>query len=273
MKRIAALLLLFLLTFALYAIDPWGRQLTPLLGTAPALLLLAALIDTTVLAAAVLAARGGGWGLAGRLALLTFGVKTAVVAVETVYLPEVLPLAWIPGLLFNGALTAVILAPAAVWLLGRGGAPPPDAPWFPWTAVPWWRWPFIGLLWLLLFVIVGLLVFQPLARALDAPAAEAYLADFSPDNPLLILAFQALRGMLWALLAWPFLNALRGRWPRRGLVLGLLFAGLMGSAQLLGIDFLPPRIWPAHLLEVVVENFLFGLVVAWGLRPRGGFIA
>lgn len=30
---------------------------------------------------------------------------------------------------------------------------------------------------------------------------------------------------------------------------------------------LPAAIWPAHLAEVVVENFLFGLVVAWGLRP------
>jgi hypothetical protein len=45
---------------------------------------------------------------------------------------------------------------------------------------------------------------------------------------------------------------------RRGLVLGLLFTGLMGSSQLQAIDLLPDAIWPGHLAEVVV---------AWGLRP------
>ncbi|MCB8987862.1 MAG: hypothetical protein H6661_08960 [Ardenticatenaceae bacterium] len=265
--RIGSLLLLLLVTFALYAIDLWGLGVSPLLPTAPALLLLVAVIDVAVISLALSQAEDAGWSLAGRLALLIFGVKTAVVVVETVYLPDVLPLAWIPGLLVNGGVTALLLALAAVWLNGRWPGTVATALWFPWSRLSWKRGLATGFLWMVLFVATGLLIFQPVARALDRAAADAYLAAFTPENPLLILAFQAGRGLLWALLAWPFLNNLRGTIWRRGLVLGLLFAGLMGSAQLQAIDLLPDAIWPAHLAEVMVENFLFGFVVAWGLRP------
>ncbi|MCB9419809.1 MAG: hypothetical protein H6667_08390 [Ardenticatenaceae bacterium] len=266
-KRIGLLLLLVLVTFGLYAVDLWRLGLSPLLGSTPWLLLLVTLIDVAVISIALSRAAGADWPLAGRLALLIFGVKTAVVVVETIYLPDVLPLAWVPGLLVNGGVTALLLALAAVWLNGRWSGMPTTSYWFPWSTLSWRRWLATGLLWMVLFVASGLLVFQPVARALDRAAADAYLAAFTPENPMLILAFQAGRGLLWALLAWPFLNSLCGSGWRRGMVLGLLFAGLMGSSQLQAIDLLPDAIWPAHLAEVVVENFLFGLVVAWGLRP------
>jgi hypothetical protein len=205
--------------------------------------------------------------LAGRLALLIFTVKTAVVVVESIYLADVIPLSWVPGLLLNGLVNALVLALAAVWLDRRWTGDPFRQPWFPWANLSWRRWLLTGLLWMLLFVISGLLIFQPIARALDPQAAEAYLAAFTPENPLLILAFQFGRGLLWAILAWPFLNTLRGHNWQRGVLLGLLFAGLMGSAQLQGVQLLPANIWPAHLAEVVVENFLFGMIVAWALRP------
>ncbi len=266
-KKIGSWLLLLLVAFGLYAVDIWGMGLSPLLRTAPWLLLAVALIDVAVISIALSQAEGAGWALAGRLALLIFGVKTAVVVVETIYLPDVLPLAWVPGLLVNGGVTALLLALAAVWLNERWAGAANVLPWFSWSTLSWRRWLTTGLLWMVLFVATGLLVFQPVARALDRAAADAYLADFTPENPMLILAFQAGRGLLWALLAWPFLNSLRGSAWRRGLILGLLFAGLMGSSQLQAIDLLPDAIWPGHLAEVVVENFLFGLVVAWGLRP------
>lgn len=266
-RRIGGWLILVGITFGLYALDLWGWGVSPLVRTAPWLLLATALIDVVVITAALSQTNDMGRSLVGRLALLIFGVKTAVVAVETIYLPDVLPLAWIPGLLVNGGVTALLLALAAVWLNGRGLGETAAAPWFPWAKLSWRRWLTTGFLWMVLFVATGLLVFQPAARALDRAAADAYLAAFTPENPMLILAFQAGRGLLWALLAWPYLNTLRGRAWRRGVVLGLLFAGLMGSAQLQGIALLPAGIWPAHLVEVVVENGLFGLVVAWGLRP------
>jgi hypothetical protein len=273
LQTVGRFILLTLITFVLHALDVWGLSLSPLLQSAPWLLLLAALIDATVLSIAIPRASGAGWSLAARLALLIFGVKTAVVVVEAFYLPDVISPAWIPGLLFNGFVTATLLALAAVWLNRRWASDFAVGPYPPRARFSWWRWPLSGVLWVVLFVAAGALIFQPVARAIDPAAAEAYLTGFMPENPLLILLFQAGRGLLWGLFAWPFLSILRGRHWQRGLVLGLLFAGLMSSAQLLGIDFLPPRIWPAHLLEVVVENFLFGLVVAWGLRPRDGFTA
>lgn len=262
-RIIARFVLLTVIAFALYALDIWSMSLSPLLWSAPWLLLLAALIDAAVLTIALSRASGARWSLTGRLALLIFGVKTAVIAVESVYLPEIIPPAWVPGLLVNGLITAGLLAFAAAWLNQRWARDSEPFPAPPPAHFSWWRWPLSGLLWVVLFVASGRLVFQSIATALDPAASEAYLAAFMPDNPLLILLFQAGRGLLWGLLAWPFLSILRGSTWQRGLVLGLLFAGLMGSAQLQGIDMLPATIWPAHLAEVVVENFLFGLVVAW----------
>jgi hypothetical protein len=41
----------------------------------------------------------------------------------------------------------------------------------------------------------------------------------------------------------------------------------MGSSLLLAGEALPAAIWPAHLAEVVVENFLFGLWLGYWLTP------
>lgn len=268
LKTIGRLLLLTLITFALHALDLWDMSLSPALQSAPWLLLLAAFIDAVVLTIALSHASGGGWSLVTRLALLIFGVKTAVVVVESFYLPDVIPPAWIPGLLFNGLISAGLLALAAVWLTRRWPSSSDPLPFPPRARFSWWRWPLSGLLWVALFIAAGALVFQPLARALDPAAAEAYLSGFMPDNPLLILLFQAGRALLWGLFAWPFLSVLRGTIWQRGLVLGLIFAGLMVSAQLQGVDMLPATIWPAHLAEVATANFLFGLVVAWAFPPQ-----
>jgi hypothetical protein len=260
MKKIGAFGLFGLLLFLIYAIDFWGFGVNDLVRRAPLRLLWVAVLDAAVLYIVLTRVRGAGWGLVWRLALVYFGVKTAVIVVETVYLPEALPRDWVPGLLVNGGVTALLAAGTAVWVNGRWSG---DAhtPGFAPPALRWRRWPLLGVVWMLLFVAVGLLVFQPIARAIDAAAAEAYLAAFTPENPLLILAFQVGRGLLWVLFAIPFLQWLRGSVWQRGLALGLLFAGLMGGAQMQGIDYLPAAIWPAHLVEVVVENMLFGLVV------------
>lgn len=179
-------------------------------------------MDTTVLAWLVRGLRSDTWRSALGIFVLFFGVKAALVAVEAAYLPDVLPPETARALLLNGALTGTLFAPALVTVWRN----PTDhvtlerthRPWYGWL----WRLASAGLLWVVIFVAVGLLVFQPLATVLDSVAAEAYLSAFTPDAPGAILLFQAGRGVLWALLTIPILSLFRGhagtpvwqwRWP------------------------------------------------------------
>jgi hypothetical protein len=266
MKKESRLLLLLAILFGLYALDPWSGAISPLLRQSPWRLFLIATIDALVLHLALRQIRADRQTVAFRTGLLYFGLKTAVVAVEAIYLPEALPPSLVLPLSFNGLLTALIIGAIAGWLYGRAGDSAAGESFAP-GSFPWLRWVAAGFAWMLLFIATGLLIFQPVATALDAPVAAAYLADFTPEQPLLILGFQIARGMLWALLAFPFLQLCPRAIIRRGALLGVIFAGLMGSAILHGIDALPPTIWPAHLAEVVVENFLFGFVVSWAGNP------
>lgn len=266
-----ALLALFLA--ALYAVDFASWQLSGTVRTAPFMLLLMALLDTAVLAIPILRARWARWKLVGTIALLFFGVKTFVVALEAVYLTDVLPPDVVQTLLVNGAITAVLFSLAAVGVYGRwnpNSISSKSSQLMRYSFWGWlWRLALAGILWVVSFVATGLLVFQPLAKALDPVVADAYLAAFTPDSPGLILLFQAGRGILWALLTLPLIRMINGRSWQTGLTTALLYAVLMGSAMLLPNDTLPPTLIPAHLAEVVIENFLFGWIVVWLLGcPR-----
>lgn len=260
---------------ALYAIDfTAGGQLSLSLAPAarqtPLLLLLMAAIDTAVLTLARRRAAGPRWPLVAALFALFFGVKTGLVAMETVYLPEALPFAVARSLAVNGFITALVMTPLLTW--GVEGAA--ETAVLPPVSRRRWRWPHwagrllaAGLVWVILFVAAGLLVFRPVAMALDPATADAYLAAFTPEQPLLILGLQWGRGVIWALLVLPILRHWRGSRRERGFWLGLCCAGLMGSSLLLAGEALPAAIWPAHLAEVVVENFLFGLWLGPWLTP------
>ena len=76
--------------------------------TAPAMLLLVSLLQAAVLSYPIVRARWSGWRLVSAIFLLLYGVTKLMVAIEAVYLPEVLPADLVRHLLINGAITAAI---------------------------------------------------------------------------------------------------------------------------------------------------------------------
>ncbi len=257
----AAVVPLALWLFALWAIDVAGLGLAPVAVASPGWLLLAAALMAMVLVAVTAASGLTGPALVGALFLAHYGVAVLMVAIEVVYLDVLVPV--VPDLLLNGAVMAAAFALVAPWWLRRlglrSGTPTPS------RAVTGlaWKLPVIGVVWTVLFVVFGALVFLPLARALDPVAAAAYGAT---DVPAWVLPFQILRGVLWVALALPLVRSLR-----QGAVVltGLLFAVLMGANLLLPNDLLDPRLQLAHAAEVAVENFVFGVFAAWLLlRPH-----
>ena len=268
MKLALKLLVLTLALFVLQSLDYAGLGLSETLRTAPLPALLAAFLSAAALAFAIRRARPDGVRLALAVFLVYYGTAYFLVAVEAVYLTDLLSPGLALRIFVNGAITAALFSPLAVWALGRWSAaqgdPGPDrldpGPTLAPLAVLL-RLGLAGAAWVILFVLVGALVFQPVAIALDPDAARAYLAAFAGVDPGRVLGLQFARGAVWALLALPLLRRLRGPLSRVGLALAVLFAGLM-AANLLIPAGLPVSIQLAHLAEVALENFAFGWVVA-----------
>ena len=126
-----------------------------------------------------------------------------------------------------------------------------------------------GVEWMLLFVLVGMFVFQPLAKALDEAAATQYLAEFSgnQEDGLRILFFQIGRGMVWALLLLPWLRSVRDKRWQVALLSGCVCAGWLSSTFFVPTG-LPAAIQISHIMEMVTENFLYGAWLGFLFYPQ-----
>lgn len=257
------------LLFVLYAIDFVGLSLSDMVRTAPLLVLLAAVLDTAAIAFVVSRMRLQGRRMGVAIFLLVFGLKTFLVGIEAVYLSDVLPPAVARALFVNGLIVAAVFAPAAVWLLpaGTGDGRQAEGLVFAPKTTPAWLGKLLlaGVIYLVLFIAGGLLLFTPLANALDAAGAAAYTAGF--EAPAWLPLFVAARGMLWALLALPAVGGFGERSWGAGLALGLVFALLMAN-NLLFPGEIAPAIRAAHYVELFVENLLYGLALVWLFAPE-----
>lgn len=255
------------LLFVLYAIDFIGLSLSDMVRTAPLLALLAAVLDTAAIAFVAWRLRLRGVWLGLAIFLLVFGLKTFLVGIEAVYLSDVLPPELARALFVNGLIVAAVFAPAAVWLLpAAGDAEAAGFVFAPKTAAAWLgKLLLAGVIYLVLFIAGGLLLFTPLANALDAAGAAAYMGGFEAPAwlPLFVLA----RGILWALLALPAVGGFGERSWTAGLALGLVFALLMAN-NLLFPGEIAPAIRTAHYVELFVENLLYGLALVWLFAPE-----
>lgn len=239
--------------------------------------LLVSFLQTLVLSYAILRSRWTRWRLVLTIFFVFFGVTTFMSQIETVvflkYLVDIVPAEMIPGLFLQGAITAGLFAPLAVWALGKMKDPQQAAE--PATEVGWpegrrwwgwlWRLALIAILYVFIYLAFGALVFKPLA----GPAFDAYYAGLR--MPPWILPFQALRGLMWAALALPVVYMTTGRWWEPRLMVALLFSVLMAASLLVPTGIMPTEIRMAHFVEVFSSNFLFGWLTAWlltGRRPR-----
>ena len=256
--------------FGVYSIDFLGLNLTKEVWTAPATLLLVSLLHAAILSWPILRSRWTGLRLVSAIFLVSYGVTTLMVAIEAVYLLEALPPDLVVKLVINGAVTAAVFSVLAVLIHGRmkvdqDSQEPNRRLIMPWTQ--WiWKLILIGVVWAILFVLFGVLVFMPLAGRLAPVALEEY-TDL--EMPAWILPFQVVRGMLWAALTLPVIRMMKGRWWETGFTVALLFSVLMG-ANLLRPTGLPAGFQIAHFIEVFGANFIFGWILVWLLQRRHG---
>lgn len=266
MKKITGFLLKYLVLsffwFALSSLDFINFQLASTEGQGMIWRAVMALLDSLALVLILSRSCWRGRRLALALFLAIFGMKTILTAVEATYLPTLVPL--VGPLLVNGLISSALYVILAVLIWGQNaeeetgiGENGQKTLWnYRW--VQWlWRVPVLALVWMVLFVVFGALVFINLATALD-PAALANYSNL--DMPAWVLPFQGLRAILWLILVFPMIQQLRGTKWQIALIVGFTFAVWMGSNLLMAVD-LPVGLRFAHLLEVGGESFAFGVIM------------
>jgi MFS family permease len=210
-----------------------------------------------------------GWPLVLTIAVVLFGIMTFLSQIETVvflkYLVDIVPAEVIPKLFLQGAIVAIIFAPLAVLVLGKikrrdyflpernNRLVMPIGQWI-------WKLALLAVIYVLIYIGFGMFVFLPLA----GDAFQQFYTGL--EMPSWILPFQALRALIWVVLALPVIRMMKGSWWEAGLAVSLLYSVLMGGLLLMPDPFMPETISKAHCVEVLTSNFLFGWIVVWVLN-------
>lgn len=112
---------LTLLLTALFSFNYTGLALPTAIVEKPLPLILIGFIDTLLLGYLVTVSQWKGWMEWGAVFSVFYGVNYVLTAIESVYLPSVLPANLVFSLLVNGAIASGIFAAVLVLVLGGRG--------------------------------------------------------------------------------------------------------------------------------------------------------
>lgn len=240
-----------------------------------AALLVVSFLDTLVLAYIILRSRWTGWRLMATIFVVFYGVMTFMAQIETMVF-AILPTGMLPKLFLMGFLVTAPFSVLAVVILGKVKADRAEArepntrlrmPSTEWA----WKLAAIALAYMILYSTFGYFVAwkNPVLRAYYGGIDEG---DFLTHMKVVLTVtpwlepFQALRGVLWALLSLPVIRMMKGPWQETAIAVGLIFAVLMNSQLLLPTPLMPEAVRMTHLVETAPYNFIFGCMIAWLLH-------
>jgi hypothetical protein len=258
-------LLAFVLLSVIFTNLTWvATTWTAVLARMAVTLLLVALVAFTLPHS-----QGSRLGLAGAIFAIVYGTMYLLPATETTYVSWVLPLSLAISMVFSGAIITLVFSLAASTLFSPSttGAAPSSALRLRMGRTEWVeKLLVLAVLWTFLFILVGSLVYTPIAKALDPAGYAAESA--SVTNSSLALLSQPLWGIAWAMLAVPLIRSLKLGWRWTALALGCFLGALMGADMILatGMSF---GLQLGHFAESVTESFAFGALAVWVLQRHG----
>lgn len=238
--------------------------------------------NTLVLAVVILRSRWNGWRLVAAVAFIYYAVQTFMSQIESAILAPVagrMPAGMLQSLFVAGLVVAVLFAPAAVLVLGKwrkAAAAPERNERLLMTAGEWaWKLAAIVLLYEVVYFTFGYFVVWKNPEALayygstDPGNLFAQIGNVLRDTPWLALA-QILRALLWALISLPLIRMLKGAAWETSLVVGLVLSVLLASQLLLPNALMPDSVRVSHLVELILSNFVFGVLLSELLlwRPK-----
>jgi len=240
------------------------------------LLFLVCLADTLILSWIILGSKLRGWRLVGVCAVVFYGVKTLLSAVEAWYFMPNLTPQMIPGLFKMSIPIALLFPPLAVWILGkaRSAGQADAAPRIPFGQLAWKVVLLAALVYPLLFFGFGYFVAwkNPAVRNFyhgsDAGSFVLHMSRTFSGDPMLY-PFEVLRGLIWVALAILLMRTAKGSAWQIGLMVAVLFALLMNDSHVLPNPLMPREVSTTHFIETASSNFIWGLAIVWLLhRPH-----
>ena len=280
--RVVALAALYFVCSAAVAaalLQPAAAQPAPAdAGAAAAALAAMSVVSALVLAYLVLRSRWSGWKLVAAIFLVLYGVGTVLPQIETAVFVTRLPPGMLPRLFVAGAVSAALIAPLAVLVLGRTRAARDmdDGDHRLHMGAGEWmlKLALVAVAYVVVYFTFGYYIAWKSAdvRAYyggsDPGTFVAQLRSVMRDTPWLA-PLQLARGLLWAAIAVPVIRMMRGKWWEAGLAVALSFAVLTSAQLLLPNPFMPRAVRMGHLVETSTSNFLFGwltvAILCWPL--------
>jgi len=269
--------LCFAIGAALSGLGKAAQQVTPSPTTLQtshplSLLLICSFSVGVVLAYLILRSSWHGWLLTGAIFAGMYGISTVAPQVETLFfLSNKLPRGIIRAIFLQGAITAALFSPVAVFLLGKWQTPSPTRTIASLdrlnTASVARRLAVIVVAFVFLYMFFGYYV------AWQDPAVRQYYGG--PEQPSFFAALKAnwiynpwiyplqiFRALLYAACMYPLIRMLRvARWERAFAM--VLFLSVWTTILLLPNPLIPRDVAFAHFRETLGFSIVFGAIAGW----------
>lgn len=134
---------------------------------------------------------------------------------------------------------------------------------------------FLSFLYLILYFFFGYFIAWqfPLLRQFYSGSTDilsfwAHMQNQIQQDSFLIV-FQIFRGFLWTLIGYTLLKGLSIKnHVEKYILMGLLLSVPLAAPLLVPNDFMPPYIRLGHFFELLIENFLFGVILTYMLSVK-----
>jgi hypothetical protein len=214
-----------------------------------------------------------GLKLIAALIFTFYGLMTFTSQIESiVYLRAKMPPGLIKQLFLMGAVVAILFVPMAVLIMGkiRGQEESPQLECAFTPAVKAARFAALAVVYVVLYYVFGRYV------AWQNPELRLYYSGSTQVTSFFeqmrstvvtmpwVLPLQFVRGLLWALFAYPVVRMLKTTRLKTACTIAALF-GLWSFALLMPNPFMPPSVAHSHFWETLWCDLLLGATVGWVL--------
>jgi hypothetical protein len=219
------------------------------LTSGQAMLVVNALVAVS-LAAVAATARVRGRRLFVLLFAAYFLISSAMMQLETLWFNDSLklPLIAVGQITASCAVAAVVTAFAGALMFRPSASAASPVP-----ATLTRRIALMAAIYVVLYYSAGFFI------AWQSAAVRAYYSNGVNIPFVPTVLFQVLRGTLWAIIALAVVTRLKGSLMQRALVMGLLFSVMTAAQLLYPTPFFPWAVRSAHLVEVGISEFVYGI--------------
>jgi hypothetical protein len=239
-------------------------------------LLLVSFLNVLVVAWYVNRTHLTGFGLGLRVFFLLFGVMFFMTQIETLLFNSAIemPLEVVGATVASGALAALSVAILAAFYRRKLGPPSRGGMWVdPSRNVT--KLLILAVIYMIFYFVFGYYTAWQVPGLREFYSGSTEIIPFGPHlwdvlrNNISLPVFQIVRGLMWAGLGYAAIVGLGNAkaWERFILV-GLILSVGLATPLLVPNEFMPPVVRLGHFGELLLENFLFGLIVALFFRPR-----